>query len=67
MNKDCFAYGNDQKCKILKFKKCNKCPFYKTSQQLEIECKKAKKRLALLNVDKQAYILDKYGLLKSKF
>lgn len=46
--KDCFGYRSEQDCACLCVMKCygtNKCNFYKTHKQLELEQEKTDKRL----------------------
>lgn len=46
--KYCFAYMSEKKCACLSEMKCygsNKCCFYKTKQQLQLEEERTQKRL----------------------
>ena len=46
--KNCFAYLSDKKCACLsemKFYGSNKCCFYKTKQQLQLEEERTQRRL----------------------
>ncbi len=64
MKTNCFAYGFANKCLILTEMKCEGCVFYKTVSQLKLERDKSRKRIELLNPQKQAHIADTYGNLK---
>lgn len=66
MNKNCFAYGRENQCNVLKTPICRKgeCRFFKTKQQWEDDHLKSKKRLASLSKDFQLYISDKYKIAK---
>ncbi|MFA5253026.1 MAG: hypothetical protein WC454_10645 [Phycisphaerae bacterium] len=60
----CFAEGTIE-CRVLDvpMEKCQgeRCSFYKTSQQLEIEQQKAIARINNLDISERAYIKGEYG------
>ena len=57
----CFGSNGKNGCNILTVRKCQgKCSFYKSTQDLEEDRKKAYILLAALPPDMQRYISDKY-------
>lgn len=62
MNKNCFAYGRANHCKVLKTMlcRCGTCRFFKTKKQYRDDCRKAEKHLETLDISTQRYIADKY-------
>jgi hypothetical protein len=63
MNKECFAYKNNQ-CRALNeaewCKDDKACAFYKTKEEQNHSINKAYTRLTSLDKDTQRYIVDKY-------
>ncbi len=62
MYDNCFGSNGRNGCNILTVRKCqqDKCSFYKSTQDLEKDRKKAYLLLAALPPDMQRYISDKY-------
>jgi hypothetical protein len=60
-DKMCFAY-RDEKCKILKLKKCKSesCSFFKTKTQAEEDHKKALRRIKTLDPAVKRSIMELY-------
>ena len=58
----CFGSNGRDGCNVLTVRKCqqDKCSFYKSTQELEEDRKKAYLLLAALPPDMQRYISDKY-------
>lgn len=60
MKKVCVFKFNDNKCSILKDKKCMRCHFFKTAEELAEGREKARKRLESLPPSTRLKIRIKY-------
>jgi hypothetical protein len=62
MENKCFAFLVKGRCRALYGNSScgEKCPFYKTADQMRDELRRVYIRLTALDIDRQAYIANKY-------